>query len=576
MFIHVNSAVEPPEGFASVHLYRALQLLDRGFVDGTGLIDSSVAFSPSSFGSCGIVGLDVCPEFAALLSDVAVQDLAWAGAVLKELIQFGKTRQLCADATTVSSPPPPSQTRGELRFMMLPSFQGDNVPPVSDDFFDVIFSASSLPQGCHHQPLHLITMGIAPQTSPIASHGLSSALWMELMNRRFVLTRRISTEGAVFRSEPLLLTEVRPSDVCVWEYFKPHDQAMAMAKAVLRSIAKLVHPNADTEPSFSAYLRSLVSTDATWPLPARIHLVDDDASTNDGSPWFIPGIYQQAPMVQEFAEGLYRWSGQLRLATSQEQLQKAALFPLVLPTIQHLADDASGLKDRLLSLLPIVEPLCKNEGSIADVDAVEGVIDEVLRRLGSAGVARFCRCRLTPGSYTALARGVVPPSTETLIRTFQKPHTEGPGQMLSVGARALSKHIARDETANWWGDPKAYKGTQLVKNQMGESAMRRILQDAVWMNTHMLPHDIVAFEVRQAEGYGVRWMLHPEVVSPDDLTVSGVPPPVAQVAEEPDVPLGAGVAASVVAPGTWQLARCEFRGFLEPPDPEGHEKGWHH
>ena len=29
-------------------------------------------------------------------------------------------------------------------------------------------------------------------------------------------------------------------------------------------------------------------------------------------------------------------------------------------------------------------------------------------------------------------------------------------------------------------------------------------------------------------------------------------------------------------PAKWKAARCEFRGFLEPPNPEGHAVGWHH
>lgn len=36
-----------------------------------------------------------------------------------------------------------------------------------------------------------------------------------------------------------------------------------------------------------------------------------------------------------------------------------------------------------------------------------------------------------------------------------------------------------------------------------------ILQDAVWINQHALPHGLQALEVRCGQGYGARWLLAP-------------------------------------------------------------------
>jgi hypothetical protein len=57
--------------------------------------------------------------------------------------------------------------------------------------------------------------------------------------------------------------------------------------------------------------------------------------------------------------------------------------------------------------------------------------------------------------------------------------------------------------------------------------LNRILEDATWINIHSLPHDIKVLEVRTREGYGARWFQNP----------------------------------------------LEFRGFLEPQMPNGHQTG---
>ncbi|OLP95003.1 Pseudouridine-5'-phosphate glycosidase [Symbiodinium microadriaticum] len=79
----------------------------------------------------------------------------------------------------------------------------------------------------------------------------------------------------------------------------------------------------------------------------------------------------------------------------------------------------------------------------------------------------------------------------------------------------------------------AASGSDAAKNQAAETALRTVLQEAVWGNLHQLPGGLPTFEVRVKQGYGARW-----TVSEDGST--------------------------------------KFRGLLEPMMEDGHEKRWRH
>jgi hypothetical protein len=61
------------------------------------------------------------------------------------------------------------------------------------------------------------------------------------------------------------------------------------------------------------------------------------------------------------------------------------------------------------------------------------------------------------------------------------PHTPGSKSPLSVGARALSKHVGR-ATQGFWGPE--LKGSEQSKNERGVVAFERIINHAVWVNCH--------------------------------------------------------------------------------------------
>ena len=154
----------------------------------------------------------------------------------------------------------------------------------------------------------------------------------------------------------------------------------------------------------------------------------------------------------------------------------------------------------------------------------ESLLRQLVELLGEEGLRRCMNIRQTTGTV----KGFWPPSRKFLIKAFQLPHTKGDRALgLSVGGRALSKHCIRC-SKKWWGDAT---GPSCLVNWKAEALVNKILNEAVWLNVHHIPHEYHVFEARVAEGYGARWSADAN----------------------------------------------EFRGFLEPPDIEsGHENGWLH
>jgi hypothetical protein len=144
-----------------------------------------------------------------------------------------------------------------------------------------------------------------------------------------------------------------------------------------------------------------------------------------------------------------------------------------------------------------------------------------LQVIGLTGVHLLCGLRTTTGSNKSL----FPPSTEELFAAFNERHK---GQPLTVGGRALSKHAVRD-SSRFWG---VCTGTNDFINEEAMACLVRIIEHCVWNNVFVLPHGLMAYEVRIGQGYGARWEFH--------------------------------------------QAGITFRGFVEPPMEDGHLKKWRH
>ena len=176
-------------------------------------------------------------------------------------------------------------------------------------------------------------------------------------------------------------------------------------------------------------------------------------------------------------------------------------------------------REMAVKIMPLLTKLKMSWTDIPSTEKVDG-LNAIVKILSARGLLYLLNIRHTQGSVVSF-----PPPMSILLASFNKKHK--PKAKLTVGARALSKHCHRDVTCEWWG---TCVGTEEAKNEHANSVLMRILEDASWINIHLLPHDLKVIEVRHADGYGARW-------SHD---------------------------------GT------DFRGFLEPQMENGHTAGWRH
>lgn len=105
--------------------------------------------------------------------------------------------------------------------------------------------------------------------------------------------------------------------------------------------------------------------------------------------------------------------------------------------------------------------------------------------------------RRTPGSVSGPE--AIPPTTPELLRAAEAPHLEG--ELLTVGARAWSKHVPRSQSA-FWGK---VSGGASEQNRLALSLIRRLLREATWWNVYGHFQKGTVFEVRIPTGHGARW-----------------------------------------------------------------------
>jgi hypothetical protein len=148
------------------------------------------------------------------------------------------------------------------------------------------------------------------------------------------------------------------------------------------------------------------------------------------------------------------------------------------------------------------------------------------------------------------ALGSTPPTSRECLAAFLVANKAG----LTAGSRAWSKHFHRSQSVDldvtergtqisnsssgWWGMPS---GPVAVINEKALILFWKITNGATWRNLHFLPHEVLVYEARVEEGYGMRWS---QDRSEDK-----------EGGEEK----------------SWT-----FRGFVEPMMEGGHEVGWRH
>lgn len=143
---------------------------------------------------------------------------------------------------------------------------------------------------------------------------------------------------------------------------------------------------------------------------------------------------------------------------------------------------------------------------------------------------------VTAGS--AFDCGVTPPGKALCEELFRALPSRPDNQEipLHVGGKAFTKHCHRD-SSGWWGESK---GTTSHKNALAETCFERIWEGRTWSNLFWLPHNVLAYEVRVAEGYGMRFQ-----------------------------------STSALASNSTHV-QWAFRGFVEPVTTASHDTQWRH
>ena len=156
-----------------------------------------------------------------------------------------------------------------------------------------------------------------------------------------------------------------------------------------------------------------------------------------------------------------------------------------------------------------------------EIDFYNYLINNIFIDFTCRDILTFLGIRKTKGSID----NYIPLDKNILISKFKELNNEK--SKLTVGAKALCKHSHRSVSESFW---PGQGGKEKDKNDNAEKMLKLFLEECVWINMHLLPHNLIIIELRIDKGYGIRWQVN------DGM----------------------------------------FRGFLEPQMEDGHEKGWIH
>ena len=226
-------------------------------------------------------------------------------------------------------------------------------------------------------------------------------------------------------------------------------------------------------------------------------------------------------------EGYYKTDCLLVLANNLNLFIEKQVFPFKFATLDVFFDEET--EKEVINLNNKITLIANKE-----FDNLFQKLLFTLTLIQERGILTLLGIRKTNGSEN----NFVPPYINELIKEFElvnfdeisfneklkkNKHLKPP--ILTVGGRALCKHSHRCTNKFW---PIA-NGSDENKNKEARKMLNMFLSNCIWINIHGLPHNNAIIELRVNEGYGVRWL------------IGG-----------------------------------EFRGFVEPPLKDGHEKGWKH
>lgn len=216
-----------------------------------------------------------------------------------------------------------------------------------------------------------------------------------------------------------------------------------------------------------------------------------------------------------------------------------------------------------MEVLPLANPHCFNMQELPSAIEERIRVSQILQSLASNSqlnpvqqdfIASPLFIHLSHGLAltTGSALGSLPPTTTQCLTAFQVTNKVG----LTVGARAWTKHAHRSQEIHpskisksakgepgWWGRAQGPKDTL---NERALMLFWKIVNAASWRNLHWLPHQVLVYEMRVPEGYGMRWSQDRSPLKENEGEDEGEQRP-------------------------WV-----FRGFVEPMIENGHEVGWRH
>jgi len=231
--------------------------------------------------------------------------------------------------------------------------------------------------------------------------------------------------------------------------------------------------------------------------------------------WLVQGIPRR-PLYKELGMRLCHWE-QRRQKQENESVDQneESRCRLIVPA------ENLGLvetDDRPILLRPPSSPM--------DITRWFQTIDD-------ASICRILGVRSTIGTV----EGILPLPQQLLLSACQQLHR--PNSKLTTAARARSKHAHRGQDL-FFG---LARGSAESQNEATQRIIQHLLSTCVWINLHRfagLPEGNLVLEIRQIEGYGARWLISNAL---QDVT---------------------------------DQCNVQFRGFLEPQVPDGHEMRWRH
>jgi len=132
---------------------------------------------------------------------------------------------------------------------------------------------------------------------------------------------------------------------------------------------------------------------------------------------------------------------------------------------------------------------------------------------------------------------------------------------MSSGAVALCKHFERGGSSSEHGRPHPFwtlpVGSNENKTEIASQILEQMLAGAVWKNVMLLHPGIAVYEIRNPQGYGMRWALELREIGDDGKEVHAAQDGEGEVKDDLEK--------------NWEITKTVFRGFLEPIAGMDHE-----